>query len=81
MTYLPRHKVTELIQNKYEAIKVAALEARRLNERARMLGVALEGKITSLAVSRLLAGKVRYFDERERAAQAQEEMEKEQEAE
>jgi DNA-directed RNA polymerase subunit K/omega len=79
MTYIPRHKVTKLISNKYEAIKVAALEARRLNERARMLGVALPGKITSIAVSRLLDGKVRYFDERERAAQLQEEQEQEEE--
>ena len=27
MTYIPRHKVTDLIPNKFEAIKVAALEA------------------------------------------------------
>ena len=31
MTYIPRHKVTALIPNKFEAIKIAALEARRLN--------------------------------------------------
>ncbi|MFO7652828.1 MAG: hypothetical protein R6X25_03295 [Candidatus Krumholzibacteriia bacterium] len=77
MTYIPRHRVTDLIPNKFEAIKVAALEARRLNERARMLGVSLPGKITSLAVRRLLDGRVQYFDERERqrALRAQREAE------
>ena len=52
MTYIPRQKVTSLIPNKFEAIKVAALEARRLNDRARMYGVSLPGKITSLAIDR-----------------------------
>ena len=69
MTYIPRRKVTDLIPNKFEAIKVAALEARRLNERARMLGVNLPGKITSLAVRRLLEGEVEYFNEKERKAE------------
>jgi hypothetical protein len=68
MTYIPRGEVTDIISNKFEAIKVAALEARRLNERARMLGVNLPGKITSLAVRRLLEGEVEYFDEKERQA-------------
>ncbi|MFH1842449.1 MAG: DNA-directed RNA polymerase subunit omega [bacterium] len=81
MTYVPRHLVTKLIPNKYEAIKVAALEARRLNNQAKALGVSLPGKITTLAIDRLLAGKVRYFDEKERAAQVLEEMEKERELE
>lgn len=69
MTYIPRHKVTDLIPNKFEAIKVAAMEARRLNERARMLGINLPGKITSLAVKRLLDGRVEYYDEKERQAE------------
>ena len=43
MTYIPRHKVTDLIPNKFEAIRVAALEARRLNARARTLDVSLPG--------------------------------------
>ncbi len=77
MTYVPRHKVTKLIPNKYKAIKVAALEARRLNERARMLGLSLPGKITTLAIERLLNGKVAFFDEKERAKQLQEEKAKE----
>ncbi len=77
MTYIPRHKVTQLIPNKFEAIKVAALEARRLNERARMYNVSLPGKITTLAVDRLIAGKVEYYDLKERARQLRLEREQE----
>ncbi|MDY0108437.1 MAG: hypothetical protein RBT60_00680 [Candidatus Krumholzibacteria bacterium] len=66
MTYIPRQKVTDLIPNKFEAIRVAALEARRLNARARALDVSLPGKITSLAIKRLLTGKVAWYDRRER---------------
>jgi DNA-directed RNA polymerase subunit K/omega len=66
MTYIPRQKVTDLIPNKFEAIRIAALEARRLNARARSLDVALQGKITSLAIKRLLSGKVSWYDRRER---------------
>ena len=66
MTYIPRQKVTELIPNKFEAIRIAALEARRLNSRARTLDVSLPGKITSLAIRRLLSGKVSWYDQRER---------------
>ena len=79
MTYIPRHEVTALIPNKFQAIKIAALEARRLNERARNYNVSLPGKITTLAVERLLAGKVEYYDMKERARQAR--LEREQEGE
>jgi len=79
MTYIPRHKVTALIPNKFEAIKIAALEARRLNERAQTYNVALPGKITTLAVDRLIAGKVEFYDIKERARQAR--LEREQEGE
>ena len=77
MTYIPRQKVTALIPNKFEAIKVAALEARRLNDRARNYNVNLPGKITTLAVDRLIAGKVEYYDIKERARQVRLEREKE----
>nr|MEE4267642.1 hypothetical protein [Candidatus Krumholzibacteria bacterium] len=79
MTYIPRHKVTALIPNKFKAIKVAALEARRLNERARMYGVSLPGKITTLAIDRLIDGKVEFYDQKERARLAR--LEREQEVE
>ncbi len=81
MTYVPRHKVTSLIPNKFEAIKVAALEARRLNARARFLGVSLPGKITSVAIRRLLEGQVRWYDEKQRWAELQRERESQREAE
>jgi len=81
MTYIPRHKVTDLIPNKFEAIKVAALEARRLNARARTLAINLPGKITSLAVDRLLDGKVDYFDRREREREAKAALQAQQEQE
>ena len=79
MTYIPRQKVTALIPNKFKAIKIAAREARRLNERARMFNVSLPGKITTLAVDRLIDGKVEYYDMKERARQAR--LEREQEGE
>ena len=75
MTYIPRQKVTQLIPNKFKAIKIVALEARRLNERARMYNVSLPGKITTLAVDRLIAGKVEYYDLKERARQVRLERE------
>lgn len=79
MTYIPRHKVTELIPNKFEAIRVAALEARRLNARARTLDISLPGKITSLAIKRLLSGKVSWYDRREREIRIKKEQLAEQE--
>jgi len=69
MTYIPRQKVTDLIPNKFEAIRITALEARRLNARARTLDVSLPGKITTLAVDRLIGGKVSWYDKREREIQ------------
>ena len=77
MTYIPRQKVTAIIPNKFAAIKVAAMEARRLNERARMFNVALPGKITTLAVQRLIDGKVEHYDTKERARLARLEKEAE----
>jgi DNA-directed RNA polymerase subunit K/omega len=74
MTYIPRQKVTDLIPNKFEAIRVAALEARRLNARARTLDVSLPGKITSLAIKRLLSGKVSWYDRREREIRLKQEQ-------
>jgi hypothetical protein len=79
MTYIPRQKVTQLIPNKFKAIKIAALEARRLNERARMYNVSLPGKITTLAVDRLLDGKIEFYDQKERARQVRLEREQEDE--
>ena len=79
MTYIPRHKVTDLIPNKFQAIKIVAMEARRLNERARTFNVSLPGKITTLAVNRLIAGKVEFYDAKERARELRAEREQEEE--
>jgi len=75
MTYIRRRDVTEKIANKFEAIKIMALESRRLNDRARSVGIVLPGKLTSIAIQRLINGKVEYFDQRERAAEISEEQE------
>ena len=77
MTYIPRQKVIKLIPNKFKAIKIVALEARRLNERARNYNVSLPGKITTLAVERLIDGKVEFYDVKERARQARIDREQE----
>lgn len=77
MTYIRRRDVTDKISNKFEAIRVMALESRRLNDRARSVGIVLPGKMTSIAIQRLIDGKVQHYDERERAAQLLEEQESE----
>ena len=77
MTYIRRRDVTDKISNKFEAIKVMALESRRLNDRARSVGIVLPGKLTSIAIERLIDGKIEHFDRRERAAQQLEEQEEE----
>ncbi|MBU0742315.1 hypothetical protein KKG45_13930 [bacterium] len=74
MTYVRRRDVTDKITNKFEAIKVMALESRRLNDRARSVGIVLPGKLTSIAIQRLINGKVEYYDQRERAAKLLEEQ-------
>jgi len=75
MTYIRRKDVTDVIPNKFEAIKVAALEARRLNDRARTVGASMPGKLTTMAIQRLIDHKVQHFDQRERLKQLQEEQE------
>lgn len=77
MTYIRRRDVTDKISNKFEAIKVMALESRRLNDRARSVGIVLPGKLTTIAVNRLIDGKIEHFDQRERAAQLLEDQEEE----
>jgi len=39
------------------------------------VGIVLPGKLTSIAIQRLINGKVEYFDQRERAAELLEEQE------
>ena len=70
MTYIPRRDITNLIPNKFEAIRVLALECRRLNDEIRAREeTEVEGKLTTLAVSQMLEGKVTYYDAKERREQ------------
>ncbi len=69
MTYVPVDRILEHIPNKFEAIKVAALECRRLNDKLRALEIHEEEKITTLAIHRLMDGRIKYYDARERREQ------------
>jgi len=69
MTYIPVYRILEHIPNKFEAIKVAALECRRLNDKLQALEINEERKIATLAVERLIDGKIGYYDARERREQ------------
>ena len=50
-------------QNKYELVIIAAREARRLNEMARLTGEPLVGKVTAVALDRVVQGDVPYVYE------------------
>lgn len=47
-------------QNKYELVIVAAREARHLNELSRITGEPLPGKVTTIAISRVLDDEATY---------------------
>jgi DNA-directed RNA polymerase omega subunit len=53
-------RVLEHIDNRYEAIRVIAKEARRINTLVRLSGEELEEKPTTIAVRRTIEGKVKY---------------------
>jgi len=69
VTYIPRDQVTQVIPNKFEAVRVLSLECRRLNDEMRAREQHTERKITSMAVQRLFDGEVEYYDARERREQ------------
>jgi DNA-directed RNA polymerase omega subunit len=52
--------ITKIIDNRYEAIRVLAREARRINTIIRMADEEVEEKPTTLAMNRLIEGKVKY---------------------
>jgi len=64
-------KILERIDNRYEAIRVIAREARRINTLVRLSGEELDEKPTTIAINRMIEGKVKYKYEQ------QEEQEKE----
>jgi DNA-directed RNA polymerase omega subunit len=53
-------RITEVIPNRYEAVRVMAREARRINTLIRLSGEEIEEKPTSIAMKRLIDGKVKY---------------------
>jgi DNA-directed RNA polymerase subunit K/omega len=69
MTYVPVDQILKRIPNKFEAIKVTALECRRLNDKLRAMELSEDHKITTMAVDRLIEGEVSYYDARERREQ------------
>ena len=66
MSYVPVEKVTTVIKNKYEAVVVAAREARNINNVLRMVGRDdVKEKVTTRALRRVSNGDVDfvYLDE------------------
>ena len=58
-------KILEKIDNRYEAIRVIAKEARRINTLIRLSGEEFEEKPTTIAVKRTIDGKVKYTYEQQ----------------
>ncbi len=59
-------KILDIIQNRYEAVRVMAKEARRINQILVTVGEEIEEKPTTIAMKRLMNGKVKYsYAERE----------------
>ena len=59
-------KILETIDNRYEAIRVIAKEARRINTIIRLSGEEFDEKPTTIAINRTIAGKVKYkYEEQE----------------
>ncbi|HUV37231.1 MAG TPA: DNA-directed RNA polymerase subunit omega [Patescibacteria group bacterium] len=53
-------KILERVPNRYEAIRIAAKEARRINALIKLSGEEIEEKPTTIAIRRLIEGKVKY---------------------
>ena len=59
MAYVPVEKVTQVVHNKYEAVVVAACEARKINSIMRMVGRdESKDKVTTRALKRVSRGDV-----------------------
>jgi len=73
MAYVPVEKVTKVIKNKYEAVVVAAREARKINSAMRMVGrEETKEKVTSRSLKRVGRGDVDfvYLEEQATAPEA-----------
>jgi DNA-directed RNA polymerase subunit K/omega len=53
-------RIIEVIPNRYEAVRIMAKEARRINTLIRLSGEEIEEKPTSIAMKRLIDRKVKY---------------------
>jgi DNA-directed RNA polymerase subunit K/omega len=53
-------KILKVIENRYEAIRVMAKEARRVNTLIRLSPDEVEEKPTTIAMNRVIDGKVKY---------------------
>jgi len=53
-------RILEVIPNRYEAVRIMAKEARRVNTLIRLSGEEIEEKPTTIAMKRLIDGKVKY---------------------
>ena len=58
-------KILETIDNRYEAIRVIAKEARRINTLIRLSGEEFDEKPTTIALRRTIDGKVKYTYEQQ----------------
>jgi DNA-directed RNA polymerase subunit K/omega len=56
----PMEKILKVIENRYEAIRVMAKEARRVNTLIRLSPEEVEDKPTTIAMNRVIDGKVKY---------------------
>ncbi len=59
-------KILKTIDNRYEAIRVIAKEARRINTIIRLSGEEFDEKPTTIAINRMIDGKVKFkYEEQE----------------
>jgi DNA-directed RNA polymerase omega subunit len=64
MGFVPVEKLTDVVENKYEAVLIAARDARILNSIARLKETNPDeepDKVTSEALGRLIDGEVQYY--------------------
>lgn len=53
-------RILEIVPNRYEAVRIMAKEARRINILIHLSGEDIEEKPTTIAMRRLVDGKVKY---------------------
>jgi len=53
-------RILEIVPNRYEAVRIMAKEARRINILIHLSGEEIEEKPTTIAMRRLVDGKVKY---------------------